>query len=114
MSGENQPWTEVTASLPDVVWYLSTDGSDMWCRVPYGFLFSTPDAALAFASQLGTELGLSPIGIRARDLLGPEALDGLRKRALTRLFVDPRIDAVSGDVHGTIVRIEGPPGVAAT
>lgn len=114
MSDASPPWNEVTASLPDIVWYLSGDGSDMWCRVPYGFLFSTPDAAIAFATQLGTELGLSPIGVHARELLAPEALDGLRRRSLTRLFFDPRIDAATGDVHGTILRIEGPPGVVST
>lgn len=101
-------WTEVTASLPDVVWYLSADGTDMWCRIPYGFLFSTTEAALAFATAMGTSLTLSPIGVHARDLLGPEALDGLRRRSLTRLFIDPSIDPTTGDVHGRIVRIEGP------
>ena len=108
MSEPTPAWTEVTAALPDLVWYLSNDGTDMWCRAPYGFIFSTTDAALAFATAMGTTLTPPPIGVQARDLFAPTSLDGLRQRALTRFFVDPAIDAATGDVHGRIVRIEGP------
>ena len=27
--------------LPPRIWYLTSNGQDMWCRRPYGFLFST-------------------------------------------------------------------------
>ena len=36
---------DVFAILPDVVWYLTQNGRDMWCRVPYGFFFSSAEAA---------------------------------------------------------------------
>jgi hypothetical protein len=32
-------------------------------------------------------------------------LAGLRNSAVTRLFIDPSIDADSGDVHGKILRL---------
>ena len=31
--------------LPPRIWYLTSNGTDMWCRRPYGFLFSTGPAA---------------------------------------------------------------------
>ena len=34
-----------------------------------------------------------------------EMLAGLRDNAVTRLFVDPSIDAATGDVFGTILRL---------
>src|SRR4051812_16455822 len=34
--------------LPPRIWYLTSNGQDMWCRRPYGFLFSTGQGAEAF------------------------------------------------------------------
>jgi len=95
--------------FPDVVWYLTGDGSNMWCRRPYGFLFTTAEAAAAFAQVSGTELELSPIGVQRKDLLSPEGLDGVRRLGVTRLFIDPSVDEQSGDVVGKILRLESGP-----
>ena len=91
--------------FPDVVWYLTGDGSNMWCRRPYGFLFSTGEAAEAFARAMGTDDKLFAVGLEAGALLSEAVLAGLRNSAVTRLFVDPAIDPESGDVHGQILRL---------
>lgn len=93
--------------LPPRVWYLTSNGDTMWCRRPYGFWFSSSDAAASFAKAMGTDDELSPIGMDARDLITEEALSALREMDVTRIFIDPQIDAGSGDVHGTILRLEG-------
>jgi hypothetical protein len=95
--------------FPEIVWYLTGDGSNMWCRRPYGFLFTTAEAASAFASASASEFDLSPIGVQRGDLLSPDGLDGVRRLGVTRLFIDPSIDAASGDVSGKILRLEGGP-----
>ncbi len=92
--------------FPEVVWYLTVDGSNMWCRRPYGFLFTTSEAATAFAQTSGSTFDLSPIGVQRKDLLSPDGLDGVRKLGVTRLFIDPSIDATSGDTVGKILRLE--------
>jgi hypothetical protein len=91
--------------LPPRIWYLTSNGTDMWCRRPYGFLFSTGQAAETFAKEMGTGEDLFAVGLEAGDLLTDEILSGLRNSAVTRLFVDPQIDAASGDVHGQILRL---------
>ena len=91
--------------LPARIWYLTSNGQDMWCRRPYGFLFSTGQAAEAFAQALGTDDKLFAIGLEARALLSDDVLGGLRDSAVTRLFLDPAIDPASGDVHGQILRL---------
>lgn len=91
--------------LPPRIWYLTSNGQDMWCRRPYGFLFSSGQAAEAFAQAMGTDEQLFAIGLDAGALISDEVLGGLRATAVTRLFIDPAIDAASGDVHGTIVRL---------
>jgi hypothetical protein len=96
----------ILAALPARVYYLTTTGKDVWCRRPYTFVFSTRGAAERFATQLGTELPLLPIAIATTDLLSAGGLDTLRGQAVTRVFVDPQVDAASGDVHGTILRLE--------
>jgi hypothetical protein len=93
--------------LPPRVWYLTSNGDTMWCRRPYGFWFSTGEAAQTFATAMGTGEDLSPIGIEAKDLITGDTLDALRDMEVTRIFIDPLIDADSGDVHGTILRLEG-------
>src|SRR5438128_7068629 len=89
--------------LPPRIWYLTSNGSDMWCRRPYGFLFSTGQAAEAFAKAMGTGEDLFAIGMDAGALMSDDVLAGLRNTAVTRLFIDPAIDAASGDVHGKIL-----------
>jgi len=91
--------------LPPRIWYLTSNGSDMWCRRPYGFLFSTGQAAETFAKAMGTGEELFALGMDAGSLLTDEVLDGLRHTAVTRLFIDPAIDPDSGDVHGKILRL---------
>jgi len=91
--------------LPPRIWYLTSNGSDMWCRRPYGFLFSTGEAAEVFARAMGTDDKLFAVGLEARALISDAVLAGLRNSAVTRLFLDPAIDADSGDVHGKILRL---------
>ncbi len=91
--------------LPARIWYLTSNGQDMWCRRPYGFLFSTGQAAEAFAKAMGTGEELFAVGLDAGALISDEMLDGLRNTAVTRIFIDPQIDEASGDVHGKILRL---------
>ncbi len=91
--------------LPPRIWYLTSNGTDMWCRRPYGFLFSSGAAAETFAKAMGTEEALFAIGLDAGALLTEEMLAGLRNTAVTRLFIDPAIDPANGDVHGQILRL---------
>jgi len=96
---------QLVDALPPRIWYLTSNGSDMWCRRPYGFLFSTGQAAEEFAQAMGTSGELFAVGIDARALISDAMLDGLRATAVTRIFVDPSVDAASGDVHGKILRL---------
>jgi len=91
--------------LPPRIWYLTSNGQDMWCRRPYGFLFSTGEAAQTFAKAMGTGEDLFAIGLDAGALMSDDMLSGLRNSAVTRLFIDPQIDADTGDVHGQILRL---------
>jgi hypothetical protein len=90
--------------LPPRIWYLTSNGQDMWCRRPYGFLFSTGQAAEVFAQAMGNG-ELFAIGLDAGALISDEVLGGLRQSAVTRLFIDPAVDPDSGDVHGKILRL---------
>jgi hypothetical protein len=96
---------DLVAALPPRIWYLTSNGQDMWCRRPYSFWFSTGEAAEAFAAQMGSEYGLSAIGLDSKELLGHAAFDALRDLHVTRIFIDPAIDPESGDVHGQILRL---------
>jgi hypothetical protein len=91
--------------LPPRIWYLTSNGSDMWCRRPYGFLFSTGQAAETFAKAMGTGEELFAIGMEAGALMNDDVLTGLRDTAVTRLFIDPAYDVDTGDVHGKILRL---------
>ena len=91
--------------LPARIWYLTKNGTDMWCRCPYGFLFSTGQAAETFAKAMGTGEELFAVGLDAGNLINDDMLAGLRNSAVTRLFIDPAIDAATGDVHGKILRL---------
>jgi hypothetical protein len=102
---EDATLTRLVELLPPRIWYLTSNGTDMWCRRPYGFLFSTGQAAEAFARAMGTGDELFAIGVDAGDMLTDAMLAGLRETAVTRLFIDPSIDADSGDVHGQILRL---------
>ena len=95
----------LVAILPPRIWYLTSNGQDMWCRRPYGFLFSTGEAAEAFGKAMGTGEQLFAIGLDTRALISDDVLAGLRGTAVTRLFVDPAIDPDTGDVHGQILRL---------
>lgn len=91
--------------LPPRIWYLTSNGSDMWCRRPYGFLFSDGQRAESFAKAMGTDEALFAIGIDAGAMISDEMLAGMRNTAVTRLFIDPEIDPNSGDVFGKILRL---------
>ncbi len=92
--------------LPERVWYLTQSGRDMWCRRPYTFFFSSSEAAEKFAGAMGTELPLQAIGIASKELISEEGVAALRKLDVTRVFFDPQIDPGSGDVFGTILRLQ--------
>jgi hypothetical protein len=96
---------DFVAILTDRVWYLTQSGRDMWCRPPHGFFFRSSAAATAFAAALGTALELTPIAIDSKELVSSEGIEAMRKLDVTRIFVDPRFDAETGDVYGTILRI---------
>ena len=93
------------AALPDRIYYLTSTGRDMWCRRPYGFFFTSAEAAATFAAAV-SELSLLPIGVAARELISDDGIAALRKLDVQRVFIDPHRDPESGDVFGTILRIE--------
>lgn len=96
---------ELVELLPPRIWYLTSNGSDMWCRRPYGFLFSSGQAAESFAQAMGTGEALFAVGLDVGAFMTEDMLAGLRNSAVTRLFIDPAIDPDSGDVHGKILRL---------
>jgi hypothetical protein len=91
--------------LPPRIWYLTSNGHDMWCRRPYGFLFSDGVRAESFAKEMGTGEELFAIGIDAGAMISDDMLAGLRNTAVTRLFIDPQVDPANGDVFGKILRL---------
>jgi hypothetical protein len=96
---------DLVAALPPRIWYLTSNGVDMWCRRPYGFWFSTGEAAESFAKSFGSEYGLSAIGMDTSVVITEPAIAALRELHVTRIFVDPAIDPESGDVFGQILRL---------
>jgi hypothetical protein len=102
---EDVSFQQLVELLPPRIWYLTSNGQDMWCRRPYGFLFSNGTAAEEFAKAMGTGEELFAVGLDAGSFISDAMLDGLRNSAVTRLFIDPAIDAASGDVHGKILRL---------
>ena len=102
---------DFVALLPEQIWYLTSTGQEMWCRRPYGFFFSSSDAAVAFAATLGSAFELSPIGVNSKELVSSEGIEAMRRLGVHRLFIDPSIDPTSGDVFGRILRLEAPPTV---
>lgn len=105
MSDDDVTLAQLVELLPPRIWYLTSNGNDMWCRRPYGFVFSTGEAAETFAKAMGTDEKLFAIGLDAGAMISDEMLGGLRNSAVTRIFIDPAIDAASGDVHGKILRL---------
>ena len=93
--------------LPERVWYLTASGHDMWCRRPYTFFFTSSEAAERFVVEMKTAFELSPIGVASRELVSEEGLVALRRMDVTKIFVDPRVDPETGDVFGTILRLDG-------
>jgi hypothetical protein len=105
MSEVDVTMEQLVQTLPPRIWYLTSNGTDMWCRRPYGFLFSTGQLAEAFAKDMGTGEDLFAVGLDAGNLLSDEIIDGFRATAVTRLFIDPAIDPANGDVFGKILRL---------
>jgi len=108
MTDDSKTMQQLIDVLPPRIWYLTSNGSDMWCRRPYGFLFSDGQRAEAFAKAMGNDEELFAIGVDVGAWISDAMLDGLRASAVTRLFVDPAIDPANGDVHGTILRLATP------
>ncbi|MBP6630763.1 MAG: hypothetical protein KBG28_26030 [Kofleriaceae bacterium] len=106
MADDSASMTDLVSYLPPRIWYLTSNGGDLWCRRPYTFFFSSGEAAQAFAAALGTGADLFAVGIDSSNLLSEQVLAGFREHEVTKIFVDPRIDEASGDVHGTILRLE--------
>lgn len=100
---------DFVALLPEQIWYLTSTGTEMWCRRPYGFFFSSSEAAVAFAEALGSTFSLSPIGVSSKELVSSDGIDAMRRLGVHRLFIDPSIDPKTGDVFGRILRLEAPP-----
>jgi hypothetical protein len=98
--------SELVSFLPPRVWHLTSNGTDLWCRRPYSFFFSSDEAASKFAQAIGVGEELWPIGLDASAVVSGEFLSALRDLDVTRIFLDPEIDPVSGDVHGKILRLE--------
>ena len=90
--------------LPPRIWYLTQNGHDMWCRRPYGFFFSSSEAAADFAVAMKTSFLLTPIGLDSSQLVSSDAVEAMRGQQITSVFIDPLVDAVTGDVYGTILR----------
>ncbi|MEO8699660.1 MAG: hypothetical protein ABI867_06430 [Kofleriaceae bacterium] len=105
MAAEDVTMQQLVEILPPRIWYLTSNGQDMWCRRPYGFLFSTGQFAETFAKAMGTGEELFAVGVDAGAMISDEMLAGLRDTAVTRLFIDPQIDPTSGDVFGKILRL---------
>jgi hypothetical protein len=102
---EDVTMAQLVELLPPKIWYLTSNGTDMWCRRPYGFLFSSGTVAEEFGKAMGHGEELFAVGLDAGAMLSDPILDGLRATAVTRLFIDPAIDATSGDVYGKILRL---------
>lgn len=102
-AGDNELFQELISYLPARIWYLTSNGRDMWCRRPYSFCFSTSDGAAGFARAMAAELMLTPIGVDAKELVSDDGLAALRMQMITRIFLDPSIDPDSGEVFGKIL-----------
>ena len=96
---------QLVDTLPPRIWYLTSNGTDRWCRRPYGFWFSTGEAAEQFAAEIGSEYGLTAIGLDTHEVIGEAAIGALRDMHVTRIFIDPAIDPQTGDVFGQILRL---------
>lgn len=107
---DETPHVDFISYLPPVVYYYTRDGSDLWCRRPYTFFFSSEERASRFLGQMGSEHTLTLLGIEPKVLLAPEFLSGLRRLQVSRIFIDPELDAETGDVSGRILRLEAPAG----
>lgn len=92
--------------FPETIWYLTGDGTNIYCRRPYSFLFSTGAAAKTFAEGFeAEELELTVVGFDREDINVSDLMAAFRAMAVSRVFIDPSIDADTGDVFGTILRL---------
>ncbi len=93
--------------LPEKIWFLTGDGTNIYARRPYSFLFSTGAAATEFAKAFDVA-DLRVVGFDRESINIEELLAALRNMQVTRVFIDPSIDSDSGDVFGTILRFQEP------
>jgi len=91
--------------MPEQIWYLTGDGRNLYCRRPYSFLFSTPEAATVFAKAFGVS-DLNVVGVDSKEITSGDFVQAFRTMSVTRLFIDPSIDPDTGDVFGTILRLQ--------
>ena len=52
------------------------------------------------------EVQTEAIGLSAKELVSEDGLAAMRGLRVTRIFLDPEIDAATGEVFGRILRIE--------
>jgi hypothetical protein len=93
--------------LPEKIWFLTGDGTDIYCRRPYSFIFSTGAAATAFAEAFDVD-GLTVVGFERESVNVQDLMTAFSGMQVTRVFIDPAIDPDSGDVFGTILRFREP------
>lgn len=91
--------------LPDRVYYLTSNGRDMWCRRPYTFFFTSGEAAERFAVAMESQLTLQAIGVASKELVSEQGVQALRRLEVTRVFLDPQRDPATGEVFGPILRL---------
>ena len=111
---DEAPHVDFVSYLPEVMYYYTRDGSDLWCRCPYTFFFSSEERASRFLGRMGSEHVLTLLGIERKAMLSPGFLEGLRRLQVTRIFLDPELDEDTGDVSGRILRLEAAPGSPGT
>ena len=69
----------------------------MWCRRPYGFFFSSSDAAAKFAVAMQTSFELTPIGIESRQLVSSDAVEAMRQQEITRQMLELTASRLTGE-----------------
>jgi hypothetical protein len=111
---DEAPPVDFVSYLPEVLYYYTRDGSDLWCRRPYTFFFSSEERAARFLGRMGSEHPLTLLGIERKVVLMPDFLEGMRRLQVSRIFIDPELDEGTGDVTGRILRLEAPAGSPGT
>ena len=81
-------------------------GSIAYVKAHFGTAEEPGPEFAKFNGYLNIDTGTGRL--RGASVFGPpETAAALREIDVTRIFIDPQIDAASGDVHGAILRLEG-------